>query len=388
MAHDEDFDPTDYRRYELINKIFHYGIRDAGFDSVKTDTLDTEKGAITENFRGPAVRTNIEKDTIPKRVGFVDEPNDRLWTKNASHYSDDAGDTWTATNGAVPTGSTGEKLTAVFDGYLYALVYGPAEIYRAPYGTSDMSWTQVTSFGRADTYPTTSFGISSNLSVDHDAGVMCYAEYGDPNNGPRIYRSTDGTTWSQAHQETSSRHIHHIAPDPDRDGAWIASLGDGDEAQFLESTDNAQTWSRVSKYSLVPKSQAVAFDFGEDFIYFSDDGPFDNTIPWVYHRESGKTAALTSNATELAHPDFFVSDVDYQSYTIQYDRDAGVAYWEVRNTAGPTMVRNAHPVFYARYVGDTPQLLGVVGGSMRPIHHGEYLYSREHRWTAVKQGGV
>jgi hypothetical protein len=45
MTHDEDFDPSNYRRYELINKIFHYGIRDAEFDSV-----NTEKGARSERY--------------------------------------------------------------------------------------------------------------------------------------------------------------------------------------------------------------------------------------------------------------------------------------------------------------------------------------------------
>ncbi|AGC34557.1 tower [Haloarcula sinaiiensis tailed virus 1] len=40
MTHGEDFDPSNYRRYELINKIFHYGIRDAEFDSVSTGSLN------------------------------------------------------------------------------------------------------------------------------------------------------------------------------------------------------------------------------------------------------------------------------------------------------------------------------------------------------------
>jgi len=351
-------------------------------------SLDTEDAAVTNQFRKPAVRSNTESATLNQNVGFIDEPNDRLWTKNASHYSDDGGDNWTATNGAVPSGSFGEKLTAVFNGHLYALVYSPVEIYRAPYATSDMSWSQVTSFGRSNTNPTTSFGISSNLSVDREAGVMCYGEYGDPNNGPRIYRSTDGTSWSQVHQENDVRHLHHIASDPDRDGVWIASTGDSDDNQFLESADGGQTWSRVSKYSFVPGSQAVAFDFGKDFIYFSDDGPFDNTIPWVYHRESGETAALASNATELAHPSLFRPSDSYQSYTIQHDRESGVTYWEVRNGSGPNPVRNAHPLFYVRHVGDDVKRLGVVGGAIRPIQHGDYIYSKDVRWTAVKQGGV
>jgi hypothetical protein len=45
MAHDgEDFDPTDYRRYDLISKIFHHGISDATFDSVNTEdaTINTK----------------------------------------------------------------------------------------------------------------------------------------------------------------------------------------------------------------------------------------------------------------------------------------------------------------------------------------------------------
>jgi hypothetical protein len=106
MAHGEDFDPSNYRRYELINKIFHYGIRDAEFDSVNTGQL-THKGLAQTLFDARQRYKHNGKHVNDS--GYLVEPFEDLST---NLDSDNAATTLQASTDTVYRGTQSAQVTS------------------------------------------------------------------------------------------------------------------------------------------------------------------------------------------------------------------------------------------------------------------------------------
>src|SRR5581483_3468061 len=95
--------------------------------------------------------------------------------------------------------------------------------------------------------PTLAFAPPATmLSTDFNAGpkYLFVGQYGDPQPGPRLWRSDDGEHWQLAFgPQMGTRHIHGVAVDPYRAGhVWMA-VGDGVPAIWRSTQYGAPgTW--------------------------------------------------------------------------------------------------------------------------------------------------
>lgn len=128
----------------------------------------------------------------------------------------------------------------------------------------------------------------SGTQFTHDEHYLYVAEYGNPPNGPNLYRSPDGTTWetvfSQADQLTAigrtARHIHAVAVDPYNAGHVYFTTGDfgvrtGAALWRSTQTGDPGTWEVVLPTGRYQSSQ-ISFD--ADAIWLAADNHVDTAV--------------------------------------------------------------------------------------------------------------
>jgi hypothetical protein len=126
---------------------------------------------------------------------------------------------------------------------------------------------------------TTAFAMqvgTSEWGVAQDALIV--SDYGpDPTGGPSMWRTTDGTTFTQVLGPiAATRHIHAVWADPYRQGHWWMTCGDGTGHQFYRSTDYGVTWTRLTTGAngvdlTASPWQAVQISADADALYFASD---------------------------------------------------------------------------------------------------------------------
>ncbi|MGO4186345.1 hypothetical protein [Pseudarthrobacter sp. TAF60_1] len=186
-------------------------------------------------------------------IGMADSGNTLLgWNTFGLAQSDNAGTTWIGCN--VPTdvasssSSVGKAAAVQFKGnwYLQALKIsdGLPSLFRA---TPFAGAGNFTCSGPLITGVTGSTIFSTAL--DADAQYVYWGEYGDPVGGPSIYRSPDGTTWTQVLGPggmAGGRHVQGISVDPYNTGHVYAALGDATSTTYMaRSTDYGATWAAL-----------------------------------------------------------------------------------------------------------------------------------------------
>lgn len=374
-----EIDDDEGWRYEATDTQVKYYLDDGawqgpeglGSSSTPAGPVHTERANIT---RASVDRT--ERDT-PRLTGHLNErvvdqrpfltyPDSSdtktvIWDDDGSHYSENAGRTWSTTGDSVPTGSNAEYMVwAIQDEYLYAATEEPLELYRSPYSQSGFTWSKVLTAQSGSRF-FKQVGKRGGLDQNPETGTMIVGEYNsgaDPSTyDPKLYRSTDkGGSWSEVHQITDNNivHVHCVAYDPYGD-QWIATLGDKGNDRFLVSTDDGLTWSRTGKFEVYDGVQATGVDFHEDFIVFAEDSAQFISGPWVYWRDTGKTEAICGEHPARKFDDFMENMINY---SVAVDPETGYIYFDVKEVSS---VRAWGEVLaYVPYVGADPRLIDKV----------------------------
>ena len=149
-----------------------------------------------------------------------------------------------------------------------ATASGITGVYRADpaLGNTAYSWSaQLLSLQPGAT------GIYTSLTASENY-IYC-GEYGDPANGPNVYRSSDGIAWDLIWTETDKnpkqRHVHAIYEDPyNSDHLWLL-MGDANaKREIMRSRDAGATWEVVfGGYEF----QGVQCSFTENYVWVAGD---------------------------------------------------------------------------------------------------------------------
>lgn len=225
---------------------------------------------------------------------------------------------------ASPTNSTGRSVPASWNYIRQCIVFkGKLYLFGATGGLVTV-WNTTPTYGSGTTYTWTpvfqaSTGANNTLGggarVSSDGNWLYYGEYGDPTNGPTLWRTNDGTTWtaiwgrgaiatlgfSWPNASIKPRHIHCINFDPYSDigGTGIGDLwmtcGDGGVRPLIaRSTDGGFTF--VEMVDAVDNSaafQAVEISFSPNYVWFASDQEYISVA--VYDRVSGTIRNAAAN---------------------------------------------------------------------------------------------
>jgi len=128
----------------------------------------------------------------------------------------------------------------------------------------------------------------SGTQFAHDEHYLYAGEYGNPPNGPNLYRSLDGTTWETVFSEAdqlaaigrTARHIHAVAVDPYNAGHVYLTTGDfgvrtGAALWRSTQTGDPGTWEVVLPTGRYQSSQ-ISFDV--DTIWLAGDNHVDTAV--------------------------------------------------------------------------------------------------------------
>jgi hypothetical protein len=128
----------------------------------------------------------------------------------------------------------------------------------------------------------------SGTQFTHDKDYLFVGEYGDPANGPNVYRSLDGASWETIFSEQdqlaligrTARHIHAVAVDPFKSGHVYITTGDfglQTGAALWRSTEagDSGTWEVVVATGRYQSSQ-ISFD--RDAIWLAGDNHVDTAV--------------------------------------------------------------------------------------------------------------
>lgn len=203
-----------------------------------------------------------------------------IWMKDTTNgilVQSDNGGTSQGVNKTLPTGVTvsgglSRIVRSPINGNVYMLAKDTADslwkVYSAPYTaqTAAFTWS-------AALLTLTSGAVGFEGSLDASqwgAGdVIMVAEYGDPTGGPKIYRSTNGTSFSTVYgADATMRHIHHVSADPFNAGEIWVTCGDGIAKTIQRSTDYGVTWGVVIASS---QWQGVQLSFTETDVWVAGD---------------------------------------------------------------------------------------------------------------------
>lgn len=290
-------------------------------------TLPNKATAYTTHTQGQVIGND------DGRLFFVSSSGPSLYE------SADDGVSFTS-NRTLPAGLTSwdyARKVVAFEGSLYLMgvssslitVWRTSPNYAAPAAT--YTWTQVHQCSTG-----ANNAIGPTFSTDGD--YLYLGEYGDPTGGPSIWRSPDGTTWSNVEGPlASNRHIHAVTPDPFNPGHVWATLGDGGTKLVMRSTDYGETWETIVGNELGTWPQAVQLSFSEEYVWFAAD-QIDVSV-WVMDRTEQVPRIASSNY----HGDYPVPGA--------VDRPGGSRFTDGVFTAASKTMTSATATFVAGDVG-------------------------------------
>jgi hypothetical protein len=223
--------------------------------------------------------------------------------QNTLRQSSDWAATWSAPK-TLPAGTTADLTTKVliFNGLVYCASRdgaGSLAVYVSPPAPGDApyTWTQTPLAAQTPT------SAKSGTQFTHDDQFLYAAEYGDPPNGPNVYRSADGTKWDTVFSKTdqmaligrTARHIHAVAVDPYNAGHVYITTGDfgiATGAALWRSTQAGDpgTWEVVLRTGTWQSSQ-ISFDAGS--IWLAADNHVDTAVVVDRSTLTARTAAST-----------------------------------------------------------------------------------------------
>lgn len=228
--------------------------------------------AVSPISNGAQNYTIVGYDATSNVIYAVDTANGFL------RISENGGASWSGNKG-FPAGVTyvnAFKVVRFGDYvYLYAADGTGATVFRAlpTTGGTALSWS-------ARLLSTSSGTTAYPVALAADAVALYLGEYGDPVGGPKIYRSTDGTTWTATYVPgASARHVHGVFPDPYFPGHVYATLGDGISDPVIKSTDYGLTWSSLG---FLGGWQAVQLSFSREYVFGAADFGYGSV--WAFRR--------------------------------------------------------------------------------------------------------
>jgi len=258
-------------------------------------------------------------------------------TNNTLRQSADWAATWSAPK-LLPPACTADGATRVlhFGDNVYCGVRDldslSLRIYASPPADGDTPFVWTDS-GLVTQAPTSA---KSGTQLSHDGTYLYVGEYGDPPNGPNIYRSGDGATWqtviSGADQLAligrTCRHVHAVAPDPFNAGHVYVTTGDfgiGTGAALWRSTSYGDpgSWEVVLPTGTWQSSQ-ISFD--ADLIWLAADNHVQTAL--VLQRDSSDVSpASPTHQSDIPVPGGAPGDAYFQIASHgRVDANTGIYY--------------------------------------------------------------
>jgi hypothetical protein len=349
-------------------------------DLLERSTLD--RGTYTPQTKYTSTQP-FQDLTLSQNVGTrqligIDTTANALYLKDTTNsplvMSTDNGATWSNHKGW-PTGVDQSNAVRIirFGAYLY--LYGGSgtgAVYRAlpTPGDTALSWSAAVF--------TPSAGVTPfPMSLGADDTYLYFCEYGDPTAGPRIWRTSDGTTWTVCRAADSTlRHAHHINPDPYNSGHVYCTVGDGATVALLKSTDHGTTWAALISGGGWNTGQ-ISFD--SDWIYLAGDAT-GLTAARLKRDGSQLTSLASSYHGNLAVPGGASGDLFYtHSYFGCVDPATGIFY----STNGTGSVRgNKFGIFVIPTAGAPVELLNMPNVGAVPNTNDMVYVFGGYMWTA------
>jgi hypothetical protein len=159
--------------------------------------------------------------------------------------SSDWGRTWSANKGLPGrVGALGRSKVKRFGHRLYLMARSRGGRLTV-WSTREVSGNQPFTWRRELTGATGSSDYSTTMNADKR--FVYVGEYGDPEGGPSIYRSSGNGEWRRVWgPKLGWRHVHAVAPDPFVPGDVYATVGDGVGTSLIRSRHyGAGPWRRI-----------------------------------------------------------------------------------------------------------------------------------------------
>lgn len=312
--------------------------------------------------------------------------NGRMWCRDATNgnlsQSDDWGVTWAHLRG-LPTGTSQSTMSSIreFNGYVYMAITKTATsivgIYRAPIVASGT--TLVWEASPVFEFPSTNRTV--NVKSTFCAGtqylfVGTYSVSGAGVDDSRIYRSSNGTTWTECHGDDSGlgvKHVHAVAEDPYNAGHIYATFGDSGSPYFMrKSTDHGSTWTTVLTSI---QWQAVQITFSQKWVYLASDRI--GSLVFVFDRDTNTAYEATRGYPfQIAVPGAAAST----------DRFYEIGYWGAVDPATDVYYGSAMDTSTS---GNTQGVFRVIqpGAPLELLHSkptngiGEFFIGNGYVWT-------
>lgn len=234
----------------------------------------------------------------------------------------DGGNVWSADK-SKPADVTIDnvKKIVLHKGYLYALCVTAADalpkVFRSPYvsGDTPFSWSSPLVTGVAG-----STSLYTDLACDDEC--IYFGEYGDPEGGPTLYKSANGTAWEASYHDDTARHVHAVNADPFHPGHVWLCIGDGAENSLLRSTDHGVTWTNLGNTYW----QGVQISFTEGEVLIAGDN-IKGTVFAVDKSDLSIRWASSNYHADIAVPDGSEGDKFYRNaFYGAIDPDTGIYY--------------------------------------------------------------
>jgi hypothetical protein len=221
---------------------------------------------------------------------------------NTLRQSSDWAASWSAPK-TLPPNTVADQATklVIFNGMVYCAARSGATASLAVYvsppaaGDAPYSWSQTPLTTQAST------SAKSGTQLTHDDQHLYVGEYGNPPNGPNLYRSSDGSRWETVFSKSdqvaligrTARHIHAVAVDPYNAGHVYFTTGDfgiATGAALWRSTQAGDpgTWEVVLRTGTWQSSQ-ISFDAGS--IWLAADNHVDTAVVLDRATLTARTAA-------------------------------------------------------------------------------------------------
>ena len=338
---------------------------------------------------GPASAQSTEATKVSQSgmyvVRGVDAAGGRLFVEDFGddldvhrlRISEDWGATFSEDKG-LPAGVQSIAKALVFKSKLYVLGRdvrsGRIGVYSAVLtpGNEPLQWSGPTlRLSRGST----SIGTNFNASPRY----LYAAEYGDPQPGPRAYRSSDGVHWQTTFGPARGiRHIHGIAADPYRFGQVWMTVGDGVGALYRSRLGGALgSWREVVKSSAW---QSVQISFDQKRVYLAADT----------HKETFFVVSRRTLRPRLGTPQYFAKKRPpgspagtrylFNAFFGAVDPATGVYYCVANdNSEGQTTGNNWQGLFAVRGIGDPVSILDP--GGLAITMNGEVFVGGGRIWS-------